>query len=51
MFLDYCHRSQTDLALGKDSPEPRCVQPADAGRIIAIPQVGGLHHPYERRAA
>ena len=51
MFLDYYHRSRTHLALEKDSPEPRCVQPVDAGRIVAIPQVGGLHHRYERRAA
>jgi putative transposase len=39
------------LALEKDSPEPRPIQEADAGRIIAIPEVGGLHHRYERRAA
>jgi hypothetical protein len=51
MFLDYYHRSRTHLALEKDSPEPRCVQPSDAGRVAAIPQVGGLHHRYERRAA
>ena len=51
MFLDYYHRSRTHLALEKDSPEPRCVQPADAGRIVTIPKVGGLHHRYERRAA
>jgi hypothetical protein len=51
MFVDYYHRSRTHLALEKDSPETRCVQPPDAGRIVAIPQVGGLHHRYERRAA
>jgi transposase InsO family protein len=51
MFLNYYHLSRTHLALEKDSPEPRCVQPADAGRIVAIPQVGGLHHRYERSAA
>ena len=50
-FADYYHRSRTHLALEKDSPEPRPVQVPDAGRIIAIPQVGGLHHRYERRAA
>jgi putative transposase len=50
-FTEYYHRSRTHLALAKDSPEPRPIQPPDAGRIIAIPQVGGLHHPYERRAA
>jgi len=27
------------------------VSPPTAGRIIAIPQVGGLHHRYERTAA
>ena len=51
VLLGYYHRSRTHLALEKDSPEPRRVQAADAGRIVAIPQVGGLHHRYERRAA
>ena len=32
-------------------PEPRRIQPASAGAIIAFPEVGGLHHRYERRAA
>jgi transposase InsO family protein len=50
-FTDYYHRSRTHLALEKDSPEPRPIQPPDAGGIIAIPEVGGLHHRYERRAA
>ena len=50
-FTEYYHHSRTHLALEKDSPEPRPVQPPDTGRIIAIPQVGGLHHRYERRAA
>jgi transposase InsO family protein len=45
-FFDYYHRSRTHLALEKDSPEPRPIQPPEAGRIIAIPQVGGLHHRY-----
>jgi len=25
--------------------------PPDAGKVIAFPQVGGLHHRYERLAA
>ncbi len=50
-FINYYQRSRTHLALAKDSPEPRPVQPPDAGRIIAIPEVGGLHLRYERRAA
>ena len=50
-FINYYHRSRTHLALANDSPEPRPVRPPGAGRIIAIPEVGGLHHRYERRAA
>jgi hypothetical protein len=43
--------SRTHLSLGKDAPDPRPVQPASAGQIVAFPEVGGLHHRYERRAA
>jgi len=50
-FITYYHRTYMHLGLQKDSPEPRPVQPPEAGRIIAIPVLGGLHHRYERRAA
>jgi putative transposase len=50
-YLGYYHQSRTHLSLGKDCPEPRPVQPTDQGKVIAFPQVGGLHHRYERRAA
>ena len=50
-FVDYYHRSRTHLGLEKDSPVPRPVQSADMGRVLAMPEVGGLHHRYERRAA
>jgi len=50
-FAAYYHGSRTHLSLAKDSPEPRAVQPPELGRIVAVPQVGGLHHRYERRAA
>jgi transposase InsO family protein len=50
-FVDYSHQSRTHLGLEKDSPEPRPIQSADMGRVIAMPEVGGLHHRYERRAA
>jgi hypothetical protein len=50
-YLDYYHRSRTHLSLGKDSPEPRSIHPEQMGRVVALPQVGGLHHRYERRAA
>jgi putative transposase len=50
-YLDYYHRSRTHLSLGKDSPEPRPIQRSDIGPVVSVPQVGGLHHRYERRAA
>ena len=50
-YFDYYHRSRTHLSLGKDSPEPRPIQPPESGPVVAVPQVGGLHHRYERRAA
>ena len=50
-FLEYYHESRTHLSLAKDPPEPRPVHPLELGAVVAIPQVGGLHHRYERRAA
>ncbi len=50
-YFNYYHRSRTHLSLAKDSPEPRAIQPPEMGSVVALPQVGGLHHRYERRAA
>ena len=50
-YTAYYHRSRTHLALGKDAPDARPVQASGLGRIVAFPEVGGLHHRYERRAA
>jgi putative transposase len=30
-YFDYYHRSRTHLSLGKDSPEPRAIQPPQMG--------------------
>ena len=51
LFLDYYHASRTHLSLAKDAPVPRLIEGAEVGRIVAVPQVGGLNHRYERRAA
>jgi putative transposase len=51
LYFDYYHRSRTHLSLGKDSPDPRSIQPPGMGSVVAVSQVGGLHHRYERRAA
>jgi hypothetical protein len=50
-YFAYYHWSRTHLALDKDAPEPRPVHGPDEGRIVAFPEVGGLHHHYERLAA
>jgi transposase InsO family protein len=50
-YFDYYHRSRTHLSLEKDSPEPRPILPPGIGPVVAMPQVGGLHHRYGRRAA
>lgn len=50
-YFTYYHRWRTHLSLGMDCPESRGIQSAEVGEIIAVPEVGGLHHHYERRAA
>jgi len=50
-YLTYYHGSRTHLSLEKDAPTPRRVQTVTEGDVIAFPEVGGLHHRYERRAA
>ena len=39
------------LSLDRNSPTPRRMEPPSKGEIVAVPQVGGLHHRYTRRAA
>jgi putative transposase len=50
-YFCYYHKTRTHLSLDKDCPESRTVQLPAVGKIIAFPEVGGLHHRYERRAA
>jgi hypothetical protein len=50
-FFDYYHGSRPHLSLAKNSPEPRPIEAPDRGRVITLPQVGGLHHRYQRLAA
>jgi len=50
-YFRYYHCWRTHLALAMDCPEPRPVLPPERGAVIAFPEVGGLHHHYERRAA
>jgi transposase InsO family protein len=50
-YFDYYEHSRTHLSLAKDAPVARPIQPVRTGSIVAIPQVGGLHHRCERIAA
>jgi putative transposase len=50
-YFAYYHQIRTHLALDKDAPEGRPIEPPPLGAIIPIPEVGNLHHRYVRRAA
>jgi transposase InsO family protein len=49
-YFKYYGRSRTHLSLDKDAPIPRRVQPPELGKVVELPEVGGLHRRYERRA-
>ena len=50
-YSRYYHRSRTHLGLEKDAPDHRPISEPSTGPIVAIPELGGLHHRYERCAA
>jgi putative transposase len=50
-YFHYYHHWRTHRALGMDCPVPRPVQRSEVGSIREVPEVGGFHHQYERRAA
>jgi transposase InsO family protein len=50
-YFGYYHRWRTHLSLDMDCPDPREIQTVDRGRVVEFPEVGGLHHHYERIAA
>jgi putative transposase len=49
-YVDYYNHSRVHQALDLDCPVPRASQRISDGKVIATPQVRGLHHRYERRA-
>jgi putative transposase len=50
-YFRYYHQARTHLALDKDAPDLRPIDFPAAGRIVQLPEVGGLHHRYIRQAA
>ena len=49
-YLAYYNATRPHQSLDNNSPHPRVVARQPCSRIIAIPQVGGLHHRYRRVA-
>ena len=49
-YLAYYNATGPHQSLYNDSPHRREGQTPAGGRIVAIPQVGGLHHRYQRAA-
>ena len=50
-YFQYYEGCRTHLSLEKDSPIGRPIEPPALGNVIEIPQVGGLHPLYTRKAA
>jgi transposase InsO family protein len=50
-YVSYYHTWRIHRSLDMDAPEPRLVQPPELGPVRKLPEVGGLHHHYERMAA
>jgi len=50
-YFRYYHRSRTHLSLKKHAPDGRPPSDGSVAHIVALPEVGGLHYRYERRAA
>ena len=50
-YFEYYNETRCHLSLAGDAPEPRGVQGPELGEVVEFPEVGGLHHRYERAAA
>ena len=50
-FQVWYNEDRLHLALEKDAPDHRPVEPPEMGEVISLPRLGGLHHRYSRRAA
>jgi len=47
-YFRYYNNCRSHLSLDRNSPSPRNVEPPSKGKVISIPEVGGLHHRYSR---
>jgi len=49
-YFLYYQNSRPHQSLDQNSPIPRTVESGKKGPVISIPEVGGLHHRYQRAA-
>jgi putative transposase len=49
-YIGYYNTARPHQSHDNNSPQPRVVEPLPCDRIVAIPQVGGLHFRYQRVA-
>lgn len=49
-YVSYHNEARPHQSLGGNSPVPLWVQPPDDARVVAVPELGGLHHRYVRAA-
>jgi transposase InsO family protein len=50
-YFAYYNATRCHLSLAGDAPEPRAAHRPELGEVVEFPEVGGLHHRYERTAA
>jgi hypothetical protein len=49
-YVRYYNEDRTHQTLGAQSPVPHDEERAEAGRLVSVPYLGGLHHGYRRAA-
>jgi transposase InsO family protein len=49
-YVAYYNQDRPHMSLDRDAPVARADQPPSAGKVVALPRVGGLHHRYSRAA-
>ena len=50
-YFAYYNATRCHPSLAGDPPAPGAVQKPELGEVVEFPEVGGLHHRYERTAA
>jgi hypothetical protein len=50
LIVDLYSVTRPHQSLGNDSPRRRTVRSVSSGHIVTVPEVGGLHHRYQRAA-